>query len=92
MGIIKRLTDSIRRSKHDESKAEDDTAPKPKEPNGEITKRFNTTLQMMSVNADELAARAMEECEGIQDETAKLARTLSGVHDTPDELVKKSRG
>ena len=93
MGIIKRLTDSIRRPapKEVEPKSKTKSAQKPKRP-VDITKRFNTTLQMLAMNADEAATRAMEECEGIKDESAKLARTLSGVHVTPDELAKKPTG
>ena len=99
MGIIKRLADSLRRSQsEDKPEATVEGEPEVKKPeakkakgrpNGDIRKRYNTTLQMMAVSADEAAARALEECENVKDESAKLTRQLSGA---PDELKEHTGG
>jgi len=85
VSIIKRIAQSIRRSEppkpEPEAEAEEDHKSKFKKP--DITKRFNTTLQLLADTADEASARAMKESENIKSESEKLTRQLSGSFANP---------
>ncbi len=89
MGIINRLTSSFKaKPEEPEEPEEDEDEDEP----GDITRTFNTTLEMMAVTADELAAQAVAECEGIRAESRSLAQTLSGIHSFKSPLPDKPGG